>query len=143
MTVQIHPQEEIHGRRWTDEEIHQALSLHKEGLTWAQVAERLGRTRHGVMHALRDHGHRVNYLWTEEEEKKGQALRLGGMSYKEIAQILGRSRASVETRLRNLNHGRHYHNPNSRGKEIRETIHGWGPLLIWPCQTAYARQETE
>lgn len=112
-----------HSALWTEAEVDEAIRLHAEGLTWAQVADLLGRTENAVLGAIRHKRKPAPTPWTEKEDLRCLELRMEGMPYHEIARLLERSQPSVVRRLSTLMRG--------APKRSRPGVAGWGPFLRW------------
>ena len=90
-----------HGTKWSGAEDEMLRSLTREGLTYAQIGERIGRSEHGVnMRANRlDLSHpRVN-VWTAAELAMASRLYRAGNTVQEIGRILRRTHTAVSSTL--------------------------------------------
>lgn len=139
-----------HGHSWTEEEILRARELRQSGMTNAQIASQLGRTKSAVLSRLQNPNTaclKPKAPWLPGDEIKAQQLHAQGLPLAEIARQLGRTRDSICTRLSDLRCGRSYHSfkvlaeskasalPSLNSKRIpgpqtREAP-GWGLFLNW------------
>ena len=81
----------------------QLITLHKQGLTSTEIAEKLGYAQGGsVRTALRSLGftRRPRIVMTDELIDKAEALRAQGMTYRKIAKKLGVNCATVQTAVK-------------------------------------------
>lgn len=87
---------------WTEAELGRAEALVAEGLTYARIADRLGRSHTAVRGAMSRFGRRTAgkcRAFTMAEIRRAQAMRAEGLSYAEIGRALGRSGRVVRGRL--------------------------------------------
>jgi hypothetical protein len=90
-------------RRWTEKEREQAIALYQDGLGFADIGIRLGRSRSSIRQAILRQEILTNHRWTEAEEKILLEMAAEDKSYEEIGARLGRSLEGVRNRLlRNL-----------------------------------------
>lgn len=82
---------------WTDEMVEQLIALHREGLTFTQIGERMGISKSSVAGKVRvliEAGvlkSRVEeIMWTKEEMDRMFQMRADGKTWGEIADRLGR-----------------------------------------------------
>lgn len=83
---------------WTEENINKLIELHRQGLTYSEIARELGITKNsvtskvqrlinfGILESRMDH-----ILWSEEDIEKLFKLREDGKTWAEIGQIFGKS----------------------------------------------------
>lgn len=83
---------------WTEENINKLIELHRQGLTYSEIARELGITKNsvtskvqrlinlGVLESRMDH-----ILWTEEDLDKMFKLRADGKTWAEIGEFFGKS----------------------------------------------------
>jgi DNA-directed RNA polymerase specialized sigma24 family protein len=82
---------------WTDDMVEQLIALHREGLTFTQIGERMGISKSSVASKVRvliEAGvlkSRVEeIMWTKEEMDRMFQMRQEGKTWGEIADRLGR-----------------------------------------------------
>lgn len=115
-----------HSRPWTEEELQDAISLHRSGKTWAQAAEAIGRTENALLAVMRYRGYMGKQAWTAKDEQQALAWKRDGMPVQEIAARTGRTAQAVATKLSVL--GR---DPAKARAPQFDSIPGWGPFLRW------------
>lgn len=83
---------------WTEENINKLIELHKQGLTYSEIARELGVTKNsvtskvqrminfGILESRMDH-----ILWSEEDIEMLFKLREDGKTWAEIGQVFGKS----------------------------------------------------
>ncbi|MBQ4583794.1 MAG: hypothetical protein IJA94_02780 [Bacilli bacterium] len=90
-------------RRWSSEEINQAITLFKNGKNYAQIAEIINRSEWSVAYILRNNGYsyRLPQYW-----KGSELLYLRenymNMTYEEIGIVLGRTTKAVGAKAEDL-----------------------------------------
>lgn len=87
-------------RFWSDEELKILRSEYSQAKV-EELARKLGRNRHSVIHKARKLGLKHSRWWTQDEEKTLKKL-YPIMSAKEVAQKLGRSTNSIHSRAQKL-----------------------------------------
>jgi len=86
------------GRLWTPEHMRRALELRRQGLTYAEIAEKLGISQDTVRRWLC----RVPELrrpWSEADTQRAVSLRSAGWTYEAIARELGFSDRMVRAKI--------------------------------------------
>lgn len=81
---------------WTTSELECLKEMRDDGLTEAQIAQALGRTRYAVrsrVHLMLSKGEltprRTHHVWTPSEQLKAQKMYATGHTARHIAQTLG------------------------------------------------------
>ena len=99
---------------WTDEMVEQLIALHREGLTFAQIAEQIGVSKSAISSKVRSlveaevlKPRMQEIMWSEEEIGRMFQMRAEGKMWGEIADQLGRKITAC-------------HNAYCREKERRE-----------------------
>ena len=90
-----------HRTRWSEAEDEVLRSLTREGMTYAQIGERIGRTEHGVnvrAYKLNLSHPRVR-VWTAAELATAKRLYTAGNTVQEIARILRRTPTGVSATM--------------------------------------------
>lgn len=90
-----------HRTRWSEAEDEVLRSLTREGMTYAQIGERIGRTEHGVnvrAYKLNLSHPRVR-VWTAAELATAKRLYTAGNTVQEIARILRRTPTGVSSTM--------------------------------------------
>lgn len=82
--------------RWTTSELKSLKLMRDDGLTEAQIAQALGRTRYAVrsrVHLMLAGGEltprSTHHTWTTSEQQKAQEMYLTGYTARYISQTLG------------------------------------------------------
>ena len=90
-----------HRTKWSDEEIATLRRLTRDGMTYAQIGEQLGRTEHAVnvkaYHLNLSHP-RVR-VWTAAELAQAKRLYDAGNTVQEIGRILRRTHTAVSSTM--------------------------------------------
>ena len=85
------------GTKWTDEMIDQLIELHRAGLTFTQIGERMGISKSSVASKVRTlieadvlKPRMQEIMWTQEEMDRMFQMRAEGRTWGEISDKLGR-----------------------------------------------------
>jgi len=84
------------GDRWTPEEIE--FLRQNTHLRAREIAEKLGRSLHGVWSKMNRLKIRSKYYWTPEEEQRLRELVAQGLTDKEIGKILGKPPGAIRAK---------------------------------------------
>ena len=93
-------------RAWTCAEVARLKTWRREGVSVAECAERLRRTKSAVDCMIRKSGVVIRRGWTSEEDRRLRALWTAGLRLDEVAVDLGRGENAVRCRLYTLRLGR-------------------------------------
>jgi DNA-binding transcriptional regulator GbsR (MarR family) len=82
---------------WTDDMVEQLIALHREGLTFTQIGERMGISKSSVASKVRTlieadvlKSRVEEIMWTKEEMDRMFQMRQEGKTWGEISDKLGR-----------------------------------------------------
>jgi DNA-binding CsgD family transcriptional regulator len=114
------------GRAWTAEEVARLRALAAQGLSYPEIASRLGRSVHSVRIKARqlDIRRRSRKWWTEEEEERLREL-LKKHSLSEIARLLGRTKSSVATKVWELGLATEHYNGLRNASNVNTNVPEW------------------
>jgi len=87
---------------WTADELRQARQMRREGATYQQIADMLGRSRRAVQSWLQRADGTSKKEWTPGEDARLKHLVALHLTYRQIAARLGRSPTSVKVRASRL-----------------------------------------
>lgn len=103
---------------WTSEDVRQLLELREKGLSIAQCAKAMGRSKDSVTSRLRNPRQTQMQPWTAAERATLWAMRGEGQNLRDVAEVLGRTYHSCRNQARN---GRNQASANrDRSNEARD-----------------------
>jgi hypothetical protein len=94
--------EKIARKRWTEEDDKKLKILLSQGLTYPEIAEKMGRTKQAVQLRALKLGIRRRKRWTAEEERKLREMFEQGMPFAAMCSQLNRSYAAILVRASKL-----------------------------------------
>jgi DNA-binding CsgD family transcriptional regulator len=114
------------GRAWATEEVALLRELATQGLSYIEIARRLGRSVHSVRIKARELGiRRQSYKrWTKDEVERLRGL-LKSHSLSEIARILGRTKSSVAMKVWELGLATEHYNGLRNASSINTNLPEW------------------